>query len=124
MRFIRRYRSALVFGGLLLFSSVMVVRQVIANQNRHTELREAFILLDTKGYKPEAQRLYQRLLFELEKLPNRALIDDFQRTLGLVDPRTQHPENLIWKYHWTVSNELEKRSEGTLARALKMAEEK
>ena len=124
MRFIQRYRSALVFGGLLLFSSVMVVRQVIANQNRHTELREAFILLDTKGYKPEAQRLYQRLLFELEKLPNRALIDDFQRTLGLVDPRTQHPENLIWKYHWTVRNELEKRSEGTLARALKMAEEK
>ena len=47
-----------------------------------------------------------------------------ERTLGLVDPRTQHPENLIWKYHWTVSNELEKRSEGTLARALKMAEEK
>ena len=123
MRYVRRYRSFLVFAVLLLVSSVMVVRQVIANQNRHTELREAFILLDTKGYKPQAQRLYQRLLLELEDLPNRALRDDFQRTLVLIDPRTQQPENLIWKYHWTVSRELEKRSEGTLARALKMAEE-
>ena|SRR2546421_10880894 len=124
MRFLRRYRSFLVFAGLLLFSSIMVVRQVIANQNHHAELREAFILLDSKGYKPQAQRLYQRLLFDLEKLPNHSLLEDFQRTLVLVDPRTQQPDNLIWKYHWTVSNELEKRSEGTLARALKMAEEK
>lgn len=123
MRFLRRYRSFLVFAGLMLLSSVMVVRQAIANQSRHTELREAFILLDTKGYKPQAQRLYQRLLLELERLPNRSLLDDFHRTLVLVDPRTQQGDNLIWKYHWTVSNELEKRSEGTLARALKMAEE-
>ena len=41
----------------------------------------------------------------------------------LVDPATQQPDNLIWKYHWTVSKELEKRSESTLQRALKMAEE-
>jgi hypothetical protein len=60
----------------------------------------------------------------LEKLPNRILLDDFQRTLVLVDPRTQQPDNLVWKYHWTVSNELEKRSEATLARALKLAGEK
>ena len=35
----------------------------------------------------------------------------------LVDPTTQHPENLIWKYHWTVSNELERREERSLKRA-------
>lgn len=113
----------MVFAGLLLFSSVMVVRQVITNQNQHTELREAFILLESKGYKPQAQRLYQRLLMELEALPNRSLLEDFQRTLVLVDVRAQQPDNFIWKYHWTVSNELERRSEGTLKRALKMAEE-
>jgi hypothetical protein len=101
----------------------MVVRQIYANQSRHSELREAFILLDSKGYKPQAQRLYQRLISELEQLPNRSLLDDYQRTLMVVDPRTQQPENLVWKYHWTVSNELEKRSEGTLKRALKLAEE-
>jgi hypothetical protein len=50
-------------------------------------------------------------------------MDDYQRTLMLVDPAKQDPDNLIWKYHWTVSRELEKRSEGTLQRALKMAEE-
>ena len=122
MRFVRRYRSLLVFAGLLVFCSVMVVRQVLANQNRHTELREAFILLSSKGYKPQAERLFKRLLLELEHLPSRSLLDDFHRTLVLVDPQTPQPDNLIWKYHWTVSNELEKRSESTLARALKMAE--
>ena len=123
MGILRRYRSLFVFAALLLFSSVMVVRQVIANQNRHAELRESFILLEAKGYKPQAQRLYQRLLIELEKLSNKTLLDDFQRTLVLVDPRIQQPDNLIWKYHWTVSNELEKRGERTLALALKLAEE-
>jgi hypothetical protein len=101
----------------------MVVRQINVNQSKHAELREAFILLQTKGYKPQAQRLYQRLLLELEHLPSKGLLDDFQRTLMLVDPAVQQPENLIWKYHWTVSNELEKRSDGTLARALRMAEQ-
>src|SRR5258707_1045933 len=32
MRFLRHYRSSLVFAGLLLFASVMIVRQVIAGQ--------------------------------------------------------------------------------------------
>ena len=122
MRFLRRNRSLLTFAALLAFCSVMVVRQINANQSKHAELREAFILLQTKGYKSQATRLYQRLLLELEHLPNKGLLEDFQRTLMLVDPSVQQPENLIWKYHWTVSNELEKRSEGTLTRALKLAE--
>jgi len=70
--------------------------------------------------------LYRRLLRELERLPNKALMDDYQRTFMLVYPATQQPDNLIWKYHSTVRNELVKRSEGTestLQRALKMAEE-
>lgn len=123
MRFFRRNRYFLIFAALLLFCGVMVLRQMAANQSAHTDLRESFILLQTKGYKNEAQRLFQRLLADLERLPNKALVEDFQRTLTLVDPAKQDAENLIWKYHRTVSNELEKRSESTLAKALKLARE-
>jgi hypothetical protein len=123
MRLLRRHRYFLAFALLLLFCSVMVLRQMAANQSAHVELREAFILLNAKGYKNEAQRLFQKLLAELEQLPNSVVMQDYQRTLTLVDPATSQPENLVWKYHWTVSNELEKRSESTLTKALKLAHE-
>ena len=123
MRFLRRNRYFFIFAVLLLFCGAMVLRQMAANLSAHADLREAFILLQSKGYKAEAQRLFQRLLAELERLPNKALVEDFQRTRTLVDPAKQDQENLIWKYHWTVSNELEKRSESTLAKALKLAHE-
>ena len=124
MRFFRGNRFALIFFVLLIFCSAMVVRQFMANQSRHVDLREYFILLYSKGYKPEAERLFKRLMRELDVLPNKALMDDYQRTLMLVDdPARQQPDNLIWRYHWTVSNELEKRSESTLLRARKLAEE-
>lgn len=124
MRFLRRNKFALLFLALLFFCSVMVIQQMDRNLSRHVELREAFILLYSKGYTDRSQRLYDRLLRDLEKTSNRALFDDFQRTLQLVDPTTQHPDNLIWRYHWTVSNELEKRQESNLARAMKLSEEK
>src|SRR5262245_61796175 len=123
MRFIRRYRHFLTFTLLLIGCSVMVVRQFLLNQSRHVELREAFILLHAKGYTNETQRLFQKLLAELEHLPNAYVMEDYQRTLTLVDPAKPDQPNLVWRYHWTVSNELEKRSEGTLARALKLAHE-
>ena len=124
MHFLRQHRFMLLFFALLVFCSVMVLKQFNANQSKHVELREAFILLHTRGYTNEAERLYQRLLREMPELPNKRLIDDFQRTLLLVDPYTQQTNNLIWKYHWTVSNELDRRSESTLVRARKLAEEK
>jgi hypothetical protein len=122
MQFVRQYRPLLLFAGFLVFCSVMVVRQFDLNQSRHVELREAFVLLFSRGYEAEATRLYQRLLLELEDLPDKALLEDFQRTLTLVDPAKGDPESLLWKYHWTVSNELEKRSTSSLKRALKLAE--
>ncbi len=124
MQFVRQYRPLLLFAAFLVFCSVMVIRQFNLNQSKHVEMREAFILLNSRGYEKEADRLYQRLLLELEDLPNKLLLEDFQRTLTLVDPARADPDNLIWKYHWTVSNELEKRAESTLKRALKLAEEK
>ncbi|HKS38234.1 MAG TPA: hypothetical protein VJW76_13640 [Verrucomicrobiae bacterium] len=122
MRLLRRNRFLVLFAALLAFCSLMVIRQFTANQSKHIEIREAFILLYIKGYKPEAERLYRRLLRDIEDLPNRTLIEDFQRTLLLVDPTAQQRDNLIWKYHWTVSNELEKRAESTLMRGRKLAE--
>ena len=121
MRFVRQYRSLLVFAAFLVLCSIMVVLQINRNQAQHVELREAFILLHTRGYRPQAERLYQRLLKEIDRLSPRLLLDDFQRTLTLVDTTKNQPENLIWVYHWTVSNELEKRSERSLKRALELA---
>src|SRR5205809_307501 len=107
MRFFRGNRFALIFFVLLIFCSAMIVREYLMNQSRHEELREYFILLyHNKGYPQQAERLFKRLMRELETLPNKALMDDYQRTLMLVDhPATPQPDNLIWKYHSTVSNE-------------------
>jgi hypothetical protein len=102
----------------------MVIRGINTKQTKHVERREAFILLQARGYTNEAYRLYQKLLFEIPKLNNKELLDDFQRTLLLVDPYTTQTNNLIWNYHWTISNELDRKSEGTLERARKLAEEK
>lgn len=129
MQFVRQYRFILLFFLLLTFCSVMVVRQYNRRQSKHEEMRDAFILLYTRGYTNEAQRLYRKLLLDVpqyaKKLSDKELMDDFQRTLALIDPdsRGEHTNNLIWSYHWTVSNELEKRSEASLKRARKLAEE-
>lgn len=121
MRFLRQYRFVLLFFALLVFCSFMVLYQISVRQSKHVELREAFILLHTRGYTNEAQRLYQKLLLAMPKLAQKELLDDFQRTLILIDPYAQQTNNLIWKYHWTVSNELERKGESTLERARKLA---
>ncbi|MFN7138664.1 MAG: hypothetical protein ACK4UN_04945 [Limisphaerales bacterium] len=124
MRFFQRYRFVLLFLALLVFCSVMIIRQFRINENKHVELREAFILLYIKGYRPEAEVLYKRLLDETPQLSDQQLLDDFQRTLLLVDPMSAQTNNLIYNYHWYVSQQLDKRSETTLMRALKLAEER
>jgi len=123
MGLFRRNKYVLIFLLTLVFCSVMVVRQIAANRSRHIELREAFILLHSRGYTNEASRLYRRLLEEMPSLSTDQLMNDFQRTLILIDPTIPHSDNLIWIYHWTVSNELEKRSASALKKALKLAEE-
>lgn len=121
MYFWQRYRYAWLFLAMLVFCSIMVIRQYRQNEDRRVELREAFILLHSRGYTNEAQRLFARLIDDVSKLTDRQLVDDFQRTMNLVDPSIPNENNLIWRYHWTVSNEMEKRSEATLRRALKLA---
>lgn len=124
MHIFRRHRILLTFLIVLVFCSVMVIQGFRAGQVRHVELREALILLHARGYTNEADRLYNRLLRDVSELSNKNLLDDFQRSRILVDPSIQHPENPVWRYHWVVSNELEKRSESTLVRARKLADEK
>jgi hypothetical protein len=123
MRFLRRYKFVLLFLLLLVFCSAMVIVQREQNQSRHKELREAFILLCSKGYNAEAQRLYDRLLRDLQTESIEIIYDDYQRTLLLVDPTSSHSDNFIWRYQATLGKELDQRNKGPLARALKLAEE-
>lgn len=124
MRTVRKYGSLVLFVVFFVGCSILVIRQFAANESRHVELREAFILLQSKGYQREAAQLYQRLLNEVGELSNTLMWNDYQRTLTLIDPAGAETNNLIWQYHWTISNELEKRSESNLEKALKMAREK
>jgi len=122
MYFLKQYRFALLFLAVLVFCSVMVIHQLSARQSKHVDYREAFILLYTKGYTNEATLLYRQLLKDFEKLPDKALYEDFQRTLSVIDASSSNVDNLIYKYHWTVSKEMDRRSESNLMRALNLAE--
>ena len=121
MRFLRRHQYLLCFLTVLVFACVMVVRQFIANQSAHVELREDFILLHERAETKPEERLYQLLVQQLPNLNDKALVDDLQRTAMLVDLKTPQLDNLIWKYQVSVKNELQKRSERRLARALEHA---
>ena len=123
MRFLRQHKFTLLFLGVLVFCSVMVIRQIRWRENKHTELREAMILLQTGGYTNEAIRLYFRLWKDVENLSNRQLVEDWQRSVVLVDPSVHQPSNTIYQYYWTVRREMERRGEGIIERARKLAAE-
>ena len=127
MLFLRQHKFALLFLLLLVFCSLMFVRQWMhrydARNTRHTELREAMILLQTGGYSNEAARLYWRLYNELESLSNKQIVEDWQRTVTLVDPGANQPSNSVWRYYWTVRKEMERRSGDIIERARKLAAE-
>lgn len=127
MLFVRQHKFTLLFLLVLVFCSIMVVQQLRhrddAEEARHSELREAMILLQTGGYTNEAARLYWRLYNELPVLSNKQLVEDWQRTVILVDPAAHQPSNSVWRYYWTVRNEMERRSENIIQRARKLADE-
>ena len=121
MRFLRRHQSLVLSVAVLLFCSVMVVRQYLLNHSAHVELREDFLLLHERGNGRETERLYQMLVQDLPSLNTRGLIEDLQRTAMLIDSSKSQPENFIWKYHQCVKNEMFRRSETRAAHALKRA---
>jgi hypothetical protein len=121
MYFLRKYRYVWLLLAMLIFCSVMVIRQVQLNDDRRIERREAFILLHSRGYTNEAARLFKKMVIEVPTLTHKQLVSDFQRTVILVDPSIENKGNLIWKYHWYISNEMERRSVDALKDALKLA---
>jgi hypothetical protein len=124
MKLFRRFRYPLLFLVVLLFCSVMIVRQFQRNVSKHVERREAFILLFVKGYRTEAFRLYERLLAEVPEMTNAQLLDDFQRTLQVVNAVDKGGSgNLIYNYHWEVSKQMEIRAVDIVERAKKLAAE-
>ena len=123
MRFLRQHKFTLLFLGVLVFCSVMVIRQFRWRESKHVELREAMILLETGGYTNEASRLYFRLWPDIAKLSNRQLVEDWQRSVVLVDPSVRQPSNSIYQYYWAVRKEMELRGEAHIERARKLAAE-
>ncbi len=124
MSFLRRHQYLLCFLGVLVFASVMVIRQFLANQSAHVELREDFILLQERGEAKVCDALYQQLIQGLDGLDEKSLADDLLRTRVLVDPKTPDVGNLVWRYYVSVKKELERRSEQRLARVLESSEQK
>ncbi len=122
MQFLRRHQYLLCFLGVLVLASVLVVRQFLANQAAHVELREDFLLLHERGEATACDALYEKLIEALPELDEKSLVDDLQRTRLLIDPKTPDVSNLVWKYYVSVKKELEHRSERRLARVLGRSE--
>ena len=127
MLFLRQHKFTLLFLGVLVFCSVMVIRQTDWTQGRkerrHIELREAMILLQTGGYTNDAIKLYFSLWGDIGKLTDKQLVEDWQRAVVLVDPSLHQPSNTIYQYYWNVRSEMERRSENIIERARKLAAE-
>lgn len=117
MPFVRRNRYALLTVAVLIFSSVMVVQQHLANQSVHARQVEDFIFLAERGESQPCEHLYQRLVQQLPRINDHDLVQDLERTAMEVDPKTPQPDNLVWKYHVSVNNELEHRTETRLEAA-------
>jgi hypothetical protein len=122
MQFLRRNQYLLLTLAVLLFASVMTVQQFLANQSAHVQRVEDFILLHERGETKLCEQRYQRIVQELPALSDRALVDDWQRTVLLVDPKTPQLDNLLWKYHVSVNNELRRRADKRLKSVLQQAE--
>ena len=127
MRFLRQHKFTLLFLAVLVFCSVMVIRQMEWTRSRkelkHVELREAMILLQTGGYTNEASKLYFRLWPEVGKLSDKQLLEDWQRAVVLIDPSLHQPSNTIYQYYWNVRQEMERRADRHIDRARKLAAE-
>lgn len=129
MRFLRQHKFTLLFLAVLVFCSVMVIRQMEWTRSRkelkHVELREAMILLQTGGYTNEASKLYFRLWSDLAKLSDKLLLEDWQRAVVLVDPSPSlyQPSNTIYSYYWDVRREMERRADRHIEKARKLAAE-
>ena len=123
MRFIRQNQYPLLVLAVLILSSVLVVRQFLANQSAHIDRREDFILLHQRGETKACAHLYQRLIQELPDLGDRSLIEDVVRTSLVVDTKKPDLENLVWKYYVSVNKEFQRRADSRLNQVIAQAEQ-
>ena len=121
MQFLRRNRFALLTVAILILSAALVVRQQLANRATHAQHVEDFLLLHEHGAKQPCEHLYQVLVQRLPHSDNQTLVQDLLRTAMVVDAGTPQLDNLVWKYHVSVRNELKRRSEKRMEAALKTA---
>jgi len=129
MRFLRRHQYLLCFLAALVFACVMVLRQFIANQSAHVQLREDFILLHEQAEQKACSRLYSTLIEQLPRLSDGSLVEDLERTsiYVFVDPKIQDQEkqdNLVWKYYVSVKKELQNRADQRSKRAIERVEKR
>ena len=96
---------------VLLLCALMTLRQVVDNQSRHAEMREAFIFSHNKGHSADAQRLYDQLKYDMPEEPTRHLIDDLERTASIAPTNQSASSNLLVRYHLSVQHEVQKRVE-------------
>lgn len=111
MRFRRERVLLLGLAAVLFLCALMTVRQVLENQSHHAEVREAFIMSHHKGNNADAQRLYDRLKYDLPEEPTRHLIDDLERTASIAPTNQSPSSNLLVRYHLSVQHEVQKRVE-------------
>ena len=107
---------------MLVLCNIFLLRQLLANDSAHVEMRENFIFLNEAGHRAEAEHFYQLLVESLPGLSERALLDDYQRTLPLIDSPAAKSENLVNNYNWAVKQHIKKRAEQRVSRALKNTE--
>ena len=119
----RRERTLLlVIAAVLFLAAILSIRQVVENQSRHAEMREAFILSFEKGHTADAQRLYDRLKYDLPEEPTRHLINDLERTATIAPTNESPSSNLLVRYHLSLKHEIEKRVQKRFLRERKESE--
>jgi len=113
MQFLRRNRWFLLTLAVLFLSSILVVNQYLSNQSAHTRQVEDFLLLHEMDEKAPFEHLYQVLVQQLPHISDHLLVQDLQRTAMALDTSkdaNEQMDDLIWKYHVSVNNELKRRS--------------
>jgi len=102
-----------LFGTALVLAlcAVLTVHQFVENESHHAEVREAFILAHNKGDNVDAERLYDRLKYDMPEEPTRHLIDDLERTTVITPTNQSASSNLLVRYHLSVQHEVQRRVE-------------
>lgn len=124
MNFLRRNVYALLFLAVLTLSTLLIARQYLINESGHVRMREDFLLLQTQGHPEAAKHLYQKLVQDIGKLSDLALVQDQQRLdlLAIQTTPPLTPDSLLFKYRAAVLVELERRNNTRVSKALERAQ--